>query len=196
VLAKFFLARHKGAPVIYDLRSTKAVEEEIRAAGGAPVRSHVGHVFMKQQLAERRAIFGGELSGHFYFRDNFNADSGAIAMATILTVLAQTAKPLSTLVKPIARYYQSGEVNFTIEDKDGALANLKKAYGPGSPTSATIDELDGVTIDAFQSAGWWANIRKSNTEPLLRLNLEAREPRMLDRMLAQIAPLLGIRADH
>ncbi len=196
LLSRHFLARHRGAAIIYDLRSTKALEEEIRSAGGVPVRSRVGHVFMKQALAERRGIFGGELSGHFYFRDNFNADSGAIAMATILTVLARSSKPLSELIRPIARYHQSGEVNFNIEDKDGALANLKKVYGPGTPTQATIDELDGVTIDAFQTAGWWANIRKSNTEPLLRLNLEAREPRMLDRMLAQIAPLLGTRADH
>jgi phosphomannomutase len=196
VLAKHFLAKNKGAAVIYDLRSTKALGEEIKSAGGVPVRSRVGHVFMKQALAERRGIFGGELSGHFYFRDNFNADSGAIAMATVLTVLAKGSKTMHELVKPIARYEQSGEINFTIEDKDGALANLKKTYGPGTATNAQIDELDGVTIDAFATAGWWANVRKSNTEPLLRLNLEAREGRMLDRMLAQIAPLLGVRAEH
>jgi phosphomannomutase len=196
LLAKFFLARSKGAPIVYDLRSTKALEEEIRAAGGVPIRSRVGHVFMKQALAEHRGIFGGELSGHFYFRDNFNADSGVIAMATILTMLSKSNRKFSTLISPIARYHQSGEVNFIIEDKDAALANVKKTYGPGTAANATIDELDGVTIDAFQTAGWWANIRKSNTEPLLRLNLEAREPRMLDRMLAQIAPLLGTRADH
>jgi phosphomannomutase len=196
LLAKHFLAKNKGAAIAYDLRSTKAVEEDIRAAGGVPVRSRVGHVFMKQNMADRRGLFGGELSGHFYFRDNFNADSGAIAMSVVLSVLAKTSKSMSELIKPIARYHQSGEINFTIEDKDGALANVKKTYGPGSTTNATIDELDGVTIDAFKSAGWWANIRKSNTEPLLRLNLEAREPRTLEKMLAQIAPLLGTRADH
>jgi phosphomannomutase len=196
LLARHFLAKAKGAPVVYDLRSTKAVEEEIRAAGGVPVRSRVGHVFMKQNLADRKAIFGGELSGHFYFRDNFNADSGAIAMAVVLSVLAKSSKPMSEMIKPIARYHQSGEINFTIEDKDGALAQVKKVYGPGTAASATIDELDGVTIDAFKTAGWWANIRKSNTEPLLRLNLEAKEPRILEKMLAQIAPLLGTRADH
>ena len=196
LVARHFLAKTKGGAVAYDLRSTKAVEEEIRAAGGVPVRSRVGHVFMKQNMAEHKGVFGGELSGHFYFRDNFNADSGAIAMAVVLSLLARAKKPMSDLIKPLARYCQSGEINFTIEDKDGALANVKKTYGPGSATRATIDELDGVTVDAFKTAGWWANIRKSNTEPLLRLNLEAKDTRTLEKMLAQIAPLLGTRADH
>lgn len=196
LLAKQFLKEQKGAAIIYDLRSTKAVEEDIRAAGGVPVRSRVGHVFMKQAMAEKKGLFGGELSGHFYFRDNFNADSGAIAMAVVLNVVAKSNKSMHELIKPIARYEQSGEINFTIEDKDGALANVKKTYGPDSTTKGSIDELDGVTIDAFKPSGWWANIRKSNTEPLLRLNLEAREPRILEKTLAQIAPMLGVRADH
>ena len=125
-----------------------------------------------------------------------NADSGAIAMAVVLGVLGRSSKTMHEMIRPIARYHQSGEINFTIEDKDGALAKVKSTYGPGTATNATIDELDGVTLDAFKGAGWWANIRKSNTEPLLRLNLEAREPRTLEKMLAQIAPLLGTRADH
>ena len=176
----------------FDLRSTKALPEEVVKAGGKPVRSRVGHVFMKSAMAEHKAVFGGELSGHFYFRDNYSADSGAIAMATVLTVLAQSGKKLSQLIKPIARYAQSGEINFQIEDKDGALRQLKEVFaGVGQ-----IDELDGVTVDCFNTQGWWCNVRKSNTEPLLRLNLEARDPGTLERVLANVAPLLGQRVAH
>jgi phosphomannomutase len=196
LLARYFLAKNKGAAIVYDLRSTKALEEEIKSAGGVPIRSRVGHVFMKAALAEKRAVFGGELSGHFYFRDNFNADSGAIAMCEALSVVARNSKTVSEMIKPIARYRQTGEINFTIEDKDGALTALKKAYGPGSPTDAAVDELDGVTIDAFKSEGWWCNVRKSNTEPLLRLNLEAKDERKLNLMLAKIAPYLGQQVAH
>jgi phosphomannomutase len=196
VLAKHFLAQNKGAAIVYDLRSTKALEEDIKAAGGTPVRSRVGHVFMKAAMAEKKCIFGGELSGHFYFRDNFNADSGAIAMATVLTVLAHSGKTMSELVKSAQRYKQSGEINFQIEDKDAALAAVKKAFGPESPSKGAVDELDGVTIDCFTKQGWWCNIRKSNTEPLLRLNLEAKDDKTLHKMLEQIAPMLGKQVDH
>lgn len=196
LLAKHFLAKNKGSGIAYDLRSTKAVEEEIKSAGGVPVRGRVGHVFMKAALAEKHCVFGGELSGHFYFRDNFNADSGAIAMAVVLTVLAKSGKHMSDLIKPIARYAQSGEINFNIEDKDGALALLKKSYGPGSLANGTVDELDGVTIDCFKNQHWWCNVRKSNTEPLLRLNLEAKDKKTLDRMIAAISPMLGHRVEH
>ncbi|MEQ8850756.1 MAG: phosphomannomutase/phosphoglucomutase [Phycisphaerales bacterium] len=191
-LAAWFLERNPGAAIIYDLRSSKAVEEDIIRNGGKPVRGRVGHVFMKAMLAEYGGAFGGELSGHFYFRDNFNADSGAIAMATVLTALAESDKPFSELIKPIARYRQSGEVNFEIEDKDAAIADLKETYA----SRGSIDELDGVTVDCFKDEGWWANVRKSNTEPLLRLNLEARDQETLDRMLEEIAPLLGERVEH
>lgn len=196
LLAKHFLSHNKGAAIVYDLRSTKALEEEVKDAGGVPIRGRVGHVFMKQILAERRAIFGGELSGHFYFRDNFNADSGAIAMCTVLSVVAKSHKTVSEMIRPIARYHQTGEINFTNEDKDGALAALKKAYGPGSQTNGHVDDLDGVTVDAFKSEGWWCNVRKSNTEPLLRLNLEAKDERKLNMMLARIAPYLGTQVAH
>ncbi|MFN0133963.1 MAG: phosphomannomutase/phosphoglucomutase [Phycisphaerales bacterium] len=196
VLARHFLATNKGAAIVYDLRSTKAVEEDVKAAGGVPIRSRVGHVFMKQALAEQRGIFGGELSGHFYFRDNFNADSGAIAMATVLSVLAKSGKSMSELVKPVARYKQSGEINFQIEDKDGAIAAVKAAVGPGTSQNATVDDLDGVTLNAFTKHGWWCNIRKSNTEPLLRLNLEAKDAKTMQKMLGEIAPMLGHKVDH
>lgn len=201
VLAPFFIKKAgKGAGVVYDLRSTKAVHEDILKAGGTPIRSRVGHVFMKGVMAEKNCIFGGELSGHFYFRDNFNADSGAIAMCTVLTLLRNTGRKMSSLVAPAKRYVQSGEINFTIEDKDGALANLRKQVLGWVP-SAHFDELDGVTIDCFDKAassggGWWCNVRKSNTEPLLRLNLEAKDRKVLDTMLARISPLLGVKVDH
>ncbi|TVQ31817.1 MAG: phosphomannomutase/phosphoglucomutase [Phycisphaeraceae bacterium] len=192
-LASWFLKKSPGSAIAYDLRSSKAVEEEVKKAGGKPVRGRVGHVFMKQALAEHNAVFGGELSGHFYFRDNFNCDSGAIALATVLTALAASNKPMSKIIKPIAsRYTQSGEINFTVEDKDEALRDLKARFA----NEGEIDELDGVTVDCFESAGWWCNVRKSNTEPLLRLNIEARNQKLLDEMLEEIAPMLGERSEH
>ncbi|MGE3108494.1 MAG: phosphomannomutase/phosphoglucomutase [Phycisphaerales bacterium] len=194
VLAKYFLKKpgNSGSAVAFDLRSTKAVPEEIVKAGGVPVRGKVGHVFMKAALAEHKGVFGGELSGHFYFRDNFNADSGAIAMATVLSVLSASGKKMSQLISPVKRYQQSGEVNFQIEDKDAAIKQLKEAF----KDTGTMDELDGVTIDAFDRHGWWCNVRKSNTEPLLRLNLEAKDKGTLERMMTKIAPMLGVKVDH
>lgn len=190
MLCEHFLKQAPGSTVIYDLRSSKAVEEEIRRRGGKPVRSRVGHVFMKALLRETVGIFGGELSGHFYFRDNFYADSGAIAFAAVLSVLGQSDKPISALVAPFQKYPQSGEINFRTADKDAVLASLKKKYA-----GAKIDELDGVTIDAWDAENFWFNVRASNTEPLLRLNAEAKDKATLDKLLAEIMPMLGER-DH
>src|SRR5213079_3083473 len=166
LLARDFLSmpQNKGATIVYDLRSSHVVADEIKAAGGVPKRERVGHAFIKKTLAETKAVFGGELSGHFYFRDNFYADSGAIAFARLLSVLSAQPGPLSQLIVPLYRYSQSGEVNFQVEDKDGKIRELADTY-----KKAQIDYLDGVTID---SGIWWFNVRKSNTEPLLRLNLE------------------------
>ena len=191
-LARAFLRARPGSAVVYDLRSSKAVEEEVEKAGGTPVRGRVGHVFLKAALAEHGGVFGGELSGHFYFRDNFNADSGVIAMASAVSELARSKKGLSALIRPIARYAQSGERNFEVEDKDGALAELRRSYA----SRGEIDDLDGVTVDCFESEGWWANVRKSNTEPLLRLNLEAKDRATLEKALDEIAPALGEPAAH
>lgn len=191
-LASHFLASNNGSSVVYDLRSSKSVEQDIQRDGGVPVRSRVGHVFMKANLAQTNGVFGGELSGHFYFRDNFYADSGAIALAVLLTAYAQAGKPMSRIIEPIARFPQSGEINFEVEDKDGALAALEEACGQG----AKVDYLDGVTIDRFDTDGWWCNVRKSNTEPLLRLNLEARDGATMERALALVTPWLGKRVDH
>ncbi len=192
LLVPYFLEQQPGSGIVYDLRSTKAVKEEIEKFGGKPLRGRVGHVFMKQLLAENGAIFGGELSGHFYFRKNFNADSGAIAMATFLSVLAHSDQPMSEMVAPLARYVQSGEINFENEEQDEALETVMATFGD----RGDIDELDGVTVDCFESEGWWMNIRKSNTEPLLRLNIEAKTREKLDEVYTEVSPILGTKVDH
>ncbi|MEZ0263200.1 MAG: phosphomannomutase/phosphoglucomutase [Phycisphaerae bacterium] len=188
LLAKDFLSQpaNKGSTIVYDLRSSHAVPDTIKAAGGVPKRDRVGHAFMKKTLAETKAVFGGELSGHFYFRDNFFADSGAIAMARVLTVLSNQVGEMSGLIAPLQKYAHSGEINFQIEDKDGKIRELADAYKKG-----TIDYLDGCTIDMGE---WWFNVRKSNTEPMLRLNVEAPTKAMLEEKLAELQKYLGTPA--
>lgn len=187
LLCRRFLDQAPGAAVVYDLRSSKVVPQQIKALGGRPVRSRVGHVFMKALLREHQGVFGGELSGHFYFRDNSFADSGAIALASLLSMLGRGDQPLSAMVEPFRRYPQSGEINFHVADKQAVLDSLKSKY----VDIAAIDELDGVTIDAFDARGWWFNVRASNTEPLLRLNAEAADRGKLTALLDEISPLLG-----
>jgi phosphomannomutase len=181
-LARHLLAGAPGSAVVYDLRSTKAVPEIIAATGGKPVRSRVGHVFMKQQMARHQAVFGGELSGHFYFRDNFYADSGAIASALVLSALALAGGPMSAQIEPLRRYAQSGEINFHVEDKEAALQRLRHAY-----PRARVDDLDGVTLELGE---WWCNVRPSNTEPLLRLNLEGRNQETVKKRVLEVSELL------
>jgi len=185
LLAKDFLGRpqNKGSTVVYDLRSSHIVPDTVKAAGGVPRRDRVGHAFIKKTLAETNAVFGGELSGHFYFRDNFNADSGAIAFACLLSVLSQQDKSMSELMKPYYKYSQSGEINFQVEDKDGKIRELADKYKAGQ-----VDYLDGITCDM---GPWWFNVRKSNTEPLLRLNVEAANPQQLDDKLKELKVMLG-----
>ncbi|HEY0009289.1 MAG TPA: phosphomannomutase/phosphoglucomutase [Tepidisphaeraceae bacterium] len=185
VMARDFLKmpQNKGSAIVYDLRSSKVVVDEITAAGGVAKRERVGHSFMKKTLAESGAVFGGELSGHFYFRDNFNADSGAIAFARLLSILSATRGTLSEVIDPFKKYSQSGELNFQVEDKDGKIRELANQY-----KDAKSDYLDGLTVDAGE---WWFNVRKSNTEPLLRLNLEASSPAQLEAKLADLKKVLG-----
>jgi phosphomannomutase len=185
LLAKDFLSmpENKGSTIVYDLRSSHVVPDVIKAAGGVPKRDRVGHAFMKKTLAETKAVFGGELSGHFYFRDNFFADSGAIAFARVLSVLSGQSGSLSALVKPFHTYYPSGELNFKVEDKDGKIRELADRY-----KGAEIDYLDGITVDF---GNWWFNVRKSNTEPLLRLNLEADSAQHLQDRLKELTGTLG-----
>jgi len=185
LLARDFLKRpeNKGSTIVYDLRSSHVVQDEVKAAGGVPRRDRVGHAFMKKTLAETKGVFGGELSGHFYFRDNFYADSGAIAFARVLSVLSEQPGALSMLIDPLKRYSQTGEVNFQVEDKDGKIRELADQYRSGN-----VDYLDGITVE-FKD--WWFNVRKSNTEPLLRLNLEANKRDLMERKFAELKKILG-----
>lgn len=188
LLAQRFLEQNPGATVVYDLRSSRILPEVIKAAGGVPRRERVGHAYMKKALSESRGVFGGELSGHFYFKDNYYCDSGMLALVHVINVLTARGKSLGELIAPLRRYYASGERNFENTEKDQVIAALGGQYSDGR-----VDYLDGVTV---QYANWWFNVRKSNTEPLLRLNLEAKTEKLMDEKLAELAPLLGRPVEH
>jgi phosphomannomutase len=192
LLAPVFLKRFPGTAVVYDLRSSWAVKEEIQKAGGVAVRDRVGHSFMKATMRQKGSMFGGELSGHFYFGENFTCDSGMIAMMSALALLTapeNRGKSFDSLVSKVRRYHTTGETNFHVEDKAGMIAALKQRYSQGRQ-----DELDGITVefgDLDAPEWWWFNVRPSNTEPLLRLNLEASNERLCRERRAEIVALLG-----
>ncbi|MBV9832344.1 MAG: phosphomannomutase/phosphoglucomutase [Marmoricola sp.] len=178
------LAKEPGSPVIHNLITSRGVPEIIAEQGGTPVRTRVGHSFIKAKMAETGAIFGGEHSGHFYFRDFWRADSGMLAALHALAALAETDQPLSEVLAPYSRYEMSGEINSEVADKDAVLAELEERWaGP----EHEIDHLDGMTV-AFP--GGFFNVRPSNTEPLLRLNVEGRDRAIMasvrDEVLAVI----------
>jgi phosphomannomutase len=162
------LAREPGATIIHNLITSKAVPEIVIEHGGTPVRTRVGHSFIKAVMSERSAIFGGEHSGHFYFRDFWFADSGMLAALHVLAALGSQSGPLSQLLEEYSRYVASGEINSEVTDQTGTMAKVKQSF-TGLP-EVTADELDGLTITG---PDWWFNLRPSNTEPLLRLNVEA-----------------------
>ena len=181
------LKRKPKSNVIYNLISSKAVPEVISENGGIPVRSRVGHSYIKKLMAETGAIFGGEHSGHFYFNDFWRADSGMLAALFALTELFETTKSLSELLKPFNRYVSSGEINTTVKDIPTKLAEIRSVYESGHE----IDELDGLTISAPK---YWLNIRASNTEPLLRLNVEGNNKQIMEQ--ARDAALAIIKASR
>jgi phosphomannomutase len=171
LVARAMLERSPGAPIVYNLICSWAVPEVIRENGGVPVRSRVGHSFIKQVMAETGAAFGGEHSGHYYFRDNYRADSGLIAAVLVLEQLSIEDAPLSSVLSPFHRYFDSGEINRRVGDQAGTIEEIASAYGSGRQ-----DRVDGLTVE-FDD--WWFNVRPSNTEPLLRLNVEARTEALL-----------------
>ena len=170
MVAKSMLEKHPGATVIHNLICSKSVPEVIRENGGTPVRTRVGHSFIKSTMAETGAVFGGEHSGHYYFADNYRADSGLIAAVVILELLSKSGAALSEVLKPFQRYAASGEINTEVPDPKAVIERVASSY---ADAGAEVDRLDGLTVDF---GDWWFNLRPSNTEPLLRLNLEAPTP--------------------
>jgi phosphomannomutase len=182
VIATELLQKEKGGTIIYDLRSSWVVPEEIKKAGGNPYREMVGHSHIKATMREKNAIFGGELSGHYYFKENYYADSGVIALIEVLNVLSHRNVPMSNLVSPLRRYYATGEINFEVEDKDGKIKQIAEHFKDGK-----VDNLDGITVEYKD---WWFNVRKSNTEPLLRLNLEGKTNKIMEQRKKQVIDII------
>ena len=188
LISEDLLQSNPGAACFYDLRSSKVADETIAAAGGKPMMSRVGHSFIKAQMRENDAIFAGELSGHYYFKANFTAESSSMATFALANIVSKSDKPLSELVAPLRKYAQSGEINSRVAgDPADVLARVKATY---APTAERVFELDGVSVDNWSRDGWWCNVRMSNTEPLVRLNLEAKTPGLMaakrDELLALI----------
>jgi phosphomannomutase len=179
------LAKHPGATVIHNLITSWSVPEVVKENGGTPVRTRVGHSFIKQEMATTGAVFGGEHSAHYYFRDFWNADTGMLAALHVLAALGGQDGPLSALVSSYDRYAASGEINSTVADQSGRTAAVKEAFA--SLPDITFDTLDGLTTTA---PDWWFNLRASNTEPLLRLNVEARDPATVARLRDQVLAVI------
>jgi phosphomannomutase len=183
LLAPRFLRENPGAAIVYDLRSSWSIKEAIEEAGGRPVRERVGHSFMKATMREHDSPFGGELAGHFYYRRNFTADSSIMTLIEVLNHMRETGRPLAELIAPLKRYHSTGEVNFHVDDKEAMIRHLAEEFADGA-----TDYLDGITV---QYDDWWFNVRPSNTEPLLRLVLEARTREMMVAKKALLLSHLG-----
>jgi phosphomannomutase len=182
LVARSMLEKHPGATIVHNLITSWTVPEVIRENGGIPVRTRVGHSFIKQVMAETGAVFGGEHSGHYYFREHYRADSGLIAALHVLQEMSKAGKPLSELLAPFRRYVASGEINSEVKDQAAVIERIAKAYA-----DVEQDRLDGLTV---QYDDWWFNVRPSNTEPLLRLNVEARTKELLDEKTAEVLAVI------
>jgi len=183
MVARWFLRREPGAAVVHNLICSRAVPEAIRAAGGVPVRTRVGHSFIKAVMKETGAVFGGEHSGHYYFRDNYRADSGILTMLVLMQVLAEDGRPLSEMRAEFEPYAQSGEINLRVTDQAAAGRAVAAAFPDGEQ-----DHTDGLTVS------WpdrWFNLRPSNTEPVLRLNAEAPDAAAVARLVAAVEEVVG-----
>jgi len=174
LLSEAFLLKEPGATIIYDVRASWAVKDTVERLGGRAVMNRVGHAFIKKRMREENAVFGGEISGHFYFRQNYFADNGMIPALLILELMSKKGVKLSQLLAPLRqKYFISGEINSSVDDVTAVLKRLERRYADGR-----IYKLDGLSVEY---ADWHFNVRPSNTEPLLRLNLEALDPHQMTR---------------
>jgi phosphomannomutase len=184
LLAESVLDKQPGGKVIYDLRASWAVPETVERVGGVPLINRVGHAFIKQRMRQEGAVFGGEVSGHYYFRDFSQADSGVVPFLLMLELVSRRGKKLSELLKPLReRYFITGELNTPVPDVAVKLQELKERFGP----EGTVSHLDGISVDA---GDWHMNVRPSNTEPLLRLNLEARSEGLMERKRDEVLSVI------
>ena len=179
------LSKYPKSSVIYNLISSRSVTEIVKENGGTAIRSRVGHSYIKKLMADTGAVFGGEHSGHFYFRDFWCADSGMLAALHAVAALGTQASPLSKILKKYQRYFASGEINSTVTDSASILARVEELYG--TKAGVSLDHLDGLTVEAD---AWWFNLRSSNTEPLLRLNVEAKTAARLERVRGEVLALI------
>jgi phosphomannomutase len=175
LLAQSILAKEPGATILYDVRASRAVVDVVEAAGGTALMNRVGHAFFKVRMREEGAAFGGEVSGHYYFREFSQADSGVLPFLLMLELVSRKGQPLSEILADYrSRYFITGELNTPVADVDAKLAELEQRFG----VEGKVSHLDGVSVEADD---WHMNVRPSNTEPLLRLNLEARSPELMER---------------
>jgi len=188
ILARGMLQRFPGKGIIYDLRSSKVVPQEILKLGGRPVRERVGHSFMKETLRRQDCIGGGELSGHFYFAENYYTDCGVLAAILVLNQLSQEKRSLKAAADELRKYHGTGEINFKVADKDALMMQVERKYATGR-----IDHLDGVTVTFTD---WWVNVRPSNTEPYLRMCLEADTRALMEQKRGELFAILGDPVDH
>lgn len=184
MVAAAMLRREPGATILYNLICSKAVPEVISESGGIGLRTRVGHSYIKQVMAETGAIFGGEHSGHYYYRDNFRADSGIITAMVVLELLSVVQVPMSEVVSPFSRYSNSGEINTVVDSPAAVVESIAEKLGQGA---AVVDTLDGLTADF---GDWWFNLRPSNTEPLLRLNVEAQDDESCRTRVSEVLAMI------
>jgi phosphomannomutase len=175
IVANSLLHKYPGSSILYNLIVSKSVPELVNRLGGKAVRTRVGHSYIKAEMRKLNGIFGGEHSGHFYFRDNWYADSGLIAFLITLELVSVEGKPLSELLRPLDKWVRSGEINSKVSNVQDKLQALAEKYGKDA---LSVDHMDGITVDY---GDWWFNVRPSNTEPLLRLNVEAKSRELLEQ---------------